>query len=90
LKRRADQFALEPELARLRRQQEQRLSVQPGQGQGPAQSIAQPQLLAFTQIYEASLAEIGVKLNIKNLEQANWPDFLINKKKPTTLAYGLE
>src|SRR4029077_9990047 len=30
--------------------------------------IAQPQLLAFTQIYQASLASIGVKVNIKNME----------------------
>jgi peptide/nickel transport system substrate-binding protein len=50
--------------------------------------IAQPQLLAFTQIYQASLAEIGVKLNIKNMEQAAWLDVVINKKPDYTGMWG--
>jgi peptide/nickel transport system substrate-binding protein len=50
--------------------------------------IAQPQLLAFTQIYQASLAEIGVKLNIKNMEQAAWLDVVINKKPEYTGFWG--
>jgi len=50
--------------------------------------IAQPQLLAFTQIYQASLAEIGVKLNVKNLEQAVWLDVVINKKPDYTGFWG--
>jgi peptide/nickel transport system substrate-binding protein len=50
--------------------------------------IAQPQLLAFAQIYQASLAEIGVKLNIKNLEQAVWLDVVINKKPDYTGFWG--
>src|SRR5215207_8567515 len=50
--------------------------------------IAQPQLLAFTQIYQASLNEIGVKLNIKNLEQAVWLDVVINKKPDYTGFWG--
>ena len=50
--------------------------------------IAQPQLLAFTEIYQASLAEIGVKLNIKNLEQAVWLDLVINKKPDYTGFWG--
>jgi peptide/nickel transport system substrate-binding protein len=50
--------------------------------------IAQPQLLAFTQIYQASLNEIGVKLNIKNLEQAVWLDLVIGKKPDYTGFWG--
>jgi peptide/nickel transport system substrate-binding protein len=50
--------------------------------------IAQPQLLQFTQIYQASLAEIGVKLNIKNMEQAAWLDVVINKKPEYTGFWG--
>jgi peptide/nickel transport system substrate-binding protein len=50
--------------------------------------IAQPQLLAFTQIYQASLAEIGVTLNIKNMEQATWLDVVINKKPDYTGFWG--
>src|SRR5215471_19074816 len=50
--------------------------------------IAQPQLLQFTQIYQASLGEIGVKLNIKNMEQAAWLDVVINKKPEYTGFWG--
>jgi peptide/nickel transport system substrate-binding protein len=50
--------------------------------------IAQPQLLQFTQIYQASLADIGVKLNIKNMEQAAWLDVVINKKPEYTGFWG--
>ena len=50
--------------------------------------IAQPQLLAFTQIYQASLAQIGVTLNIKNMEQATWLDVVINKKPDYTGFWG--
>jgi peptide/nickel transport system substrate-binding protein len=50
--------------------------------------IAQPQLLAFTQIYQASLDSIGVKLNIKNMEQAAWLDVVINKKPEYTGFWG--
>jgi peptide/nickel transport system substrate-binding protein len=50
--------------------------------------IAQPQLLAFTQIYQASLDAIGVKLNIKNMEQAAWLDVVINKKPEYTGFWG--
>jgi peptide/nickel transport system substrate-binding protein len=50
--------------------------------------IAQPQLLAFTEIYQASLAEIGVTLNIKNMEQATWLDVVINKKPDYTGFWG--
>jgi peptide/nickel transport system substrate-binding protein len=50
--------------------------------------IAQPQLLAFTEIYQASLAEIGIKLNVKNLEQAVWLDVVINKKPDYTGFWG--
>ena len=50
--------------------------------------IAQPQLLAFTEIYQASLAEIGIKLNVKNLEQAVWLDLVINKKPDYTGFWG--
>jgi peptide/nickel transport system substrate-binding protein len=46
--------------------------------------VAQPQLLAFTQIYQASLNELGIKLNIKNMEQAAWLDVVINKKPEYT------
>ena len=46
--------------------------------------VAQPQLLAFTQIYQASLDSIGIKLNIKNMEQAAWLDVVINKKPDYT------
>ncbi len=50
--------------------------------------IAQPQLLAFTQIYQASLDSIGIKLNIKNMEQAAWLDVVINKKPEYTGFWG--
>jgi peptide/nickel transport system substrate-binding protein len=50
--------------------------------------IAQPQLLAFTQIYQASLAQLGITLNIKNMEQAAWLDVVINKKPEYTGFWG--
>jgi peptide/nickel transport system substrate-binding protein len=46
--------------------------------------VAQPQLLQFTQIYQASLASVGITLNIKNMEQAAWLDVVINKKPDYT------
>jgi peptide/nickel transport system substrate-binding protein len=46
--------------------------------------IGAPQVLAFSQIYQASLAQIGVKLNIQNVEPAVWVDTLINKKPDYT------
>jgi peptide/nickel transport system substrate-binding protein len=45
---------------------------------------SQPQLLQFTQIYQASLEQIGVKLNIKNVQQSVWLDLVINKKPEYT------
>jgi len=42
--------------------------------------VAAPQMLSFSQIFQASLASIGVKLNIQNVEPAIWVDTLINKK----------
>jgi peptide/nickel transport system substrate-binding protein len=42
--------------------------------------IGAPQVLQFSQIYQDSLAQIGVKLNIQNVEPAVWVDTLINKK----------
>jgi peptide/nickel transport system substrate-binding protein len=50
--------------------------------------IAQPQLLAFSQIYQASLDSIGIKLNIKSMEQAAWLDMVINKKPEYTGFWG--
>ncbi|HEY1291920.1 MAG TPA: ABC transporter substrate-binding protein [Chloroflexota bacterium] len=46
--------------------------------------IGAPQVLAFSQIFQASLAQIGVKLNIQNVEPAVWVDTLINKKPDYT------
>jgi len=46
--------------------------------------IGAPQVLAFSQIYQDSLASIGIKLNIKNVEPAVWVDVLINKKPDYT------
>jgi peptide/nickel transport system substrate-binding protein len=46
--------------------------------------IGAPQVLAFSQIYQDSLAQIGVKLNIQNVEPAVWVDTLINKKPDYT------
>jgi ABC-type transport system substrate-binding protein len=43
-------------------------------------SNAQPALYLFTQIFQADLASIGVKLTIKNVEQPVWGDLLVNKK----------
>lgn len=42
--------------------------------------IGAPQALAFAQIFQDSLAQIGVKLNLQNVEPAIWVDTLINKK----------
>jgi peptide/nickel transport system substrate-binding protein len=50
--------------------------------------IAQPQLLAFTQIYQASLSSLGITLNIKNMQQADWLDVVINKKPEYTGFWG--
>jgi peptide/nickel transport system substrate-binding protein len=50
--------------------------------------IAQPQLLAFTQILQGSLGSLGIKLNIKNMEQAAWLDVVINKKPEYTGFWG--
>jgi peptide/nickel transport system substrate-binding protein len=50
--------------------------------------IGAPQVLQFSQIYQASLAEIGVKLNIQNVEPAVWVDTLINKKPDYTGLWG--
>jgi ABC-type transport system substrate-binding protein len=50
--------------------------------------IAQPQLLAFTQIYQASLNSLGIILNIKNMQQAEWLDVVINKKPEYTGFWG--
>jgi peptide/nickel transport system substrate-binding protein len=46
--------------------------------------IGAPQVLAFSQIFQDSLAQIGVKLNIQNVEPAVWVDTLINKKPDYT------
>jgi peptide/nickel transport system substrate-binding protein len=46
--------------------------------------IGAPQTLSFSQIYQDSLAQIGVKLNIQNVEPAVWVDTLINKKPDYT------
>jgi peptide/nickel transport system substrate-binding protein len=46
--------------------------------------IGAPQVLAFAQIFQDSLASIGVKLNIQNVEPAVWVDTLINKKPDYT------
>ena len=46
--------------------------------------IGAPQVLSFSQIFADSLASIGVKLNIKNVEPPVWVDVLINKKPDYT------
>jgi peptide/nickel transport system substrate-binding protein len=50
--------------------------------------IGAPQVLAFSQIFADSLASIGVKLNIKNVEPPVWVDVLINKKPDYTGLWG--
>ncbi|HEX8969448.1 MAG TPA: ABC transporter substrate-binding protein, partial [Chloroflexota bacterium] len=50
--------------------------------------IGAPQVLQFSQIYQDSLAQIGVKLNIQNVEPAVWVDTLINKKPDYTGLWG--
>ena len=50
--------------------------------------IGAPQVLQFAQIYQDSLAKIGVKLNIQNVEPAVWVDTLINKKPDYTGLWG--
>src|SRR5579864_6230951 len=50
--------------------------------------IGAPQVLSFAQIYQDSLAQIGVKLNIQNVEPAVWVDTLINKKPDYTGLWG--
>jgi peptide/nickel transport system substrate-binding protein len=44
----------------------------------------QPQLLAFTQIYQASLSSMGVALNVKNMQSGDWLDVVSNKKPAYT------
>jgi peptide/nickel transport system substrate-binding protein len=46
--------------------------------------IGAPQVLQFAQIFQDSLAQVGVKLNIQNVEPAVWVDTLINKKPDYT------
>jgi peptide/nickel transport system substrate-binding protein len=48
----------------------------------------QPQLLAFTQIYQASLSSLGVALNIKNMQTGDWLDVVSNKKPAYTGLWG--
>jgi peptide/nickel transport system substrate-binding protein len=50
--------------------------------------VAMPQLVDFGQIFQASLAQLGVKLNIKNLQQSVWLDVVINKKPEYTGFWG--
>ena len=50
--------------------------------------IGAPQVLQFSQIFQDSLASIGVKLNIQNVEPAVWVDTLINKKPDYTGLWG--
>jgi peptide/nickel transport system substrate-binding protein len=50
--------------------------------------VAMPQLVDFGQIFQASLAQLGVTLNIKNLEQSVWLDLVINKKPDYTGFWG--
>jgi peptide/nickel transport system substrate-binding protein len=50
--------------------------------------VAMPQLVDFGQIFQASLAQLGIKLNIKNLEQSVWLDLVINKKPDYTGFWG--
>ncbi len=50
--------------------------------------IGAPQVLQFAQIYQDSLSQIGVKLNIQNVEPAVWVDTLINKKADYTGLWG--
>jgi peptide/nickel transport system substrate-binding protein len=46
--------------------------------------IAWPQLLAFTQVYQSSLATLGIQLKINNLLQPVWTDLVIGKKPEYT------
>jgi peptide/nickel transport system substrate-binding protein len=46
--------------------------------------IGAPQTLQFAQIYQASLAQLGVTLDIQNVQPAVWVDDLINKKPDYT------
>jgi len=41
---------------------------------------AWPQLVSFAPVYQADLAKIGVKLNVRNLELATWVDEAVNRK----------
>ena len=41
---------------------------------------ANPEQLAFAQIYQQDLATLGIKINIMNLELATWKDQVNNKK----------
>jgi peptide/nickel transport system substrate-binding protein len=41
---------------------------------------ANPEQLAFAQIYQADLATLGIKINIMNLDLATWKDQVNNKK----------
>ena len=50
--------------------------------------IGAPQVLQFAQIYQDSLARIGVKLNIQNVQPSVWVDTLINKKPDYTGMWG--
>jgi peptide/nickel transport system substrate-binding protein len=50
--------------------------------------VAMPQLVDFGQIFQASLAQLGITLNIKNLEQSVWLDVVINKKPDYTGFWG--
>ena len=50
--------------------------------------VAMPQLVDFGQIFQASLTQLGIKLNIKNLEQSVWLDVVINKKPEYTGFWG--
>jgi peptide/nickel transport system substrate-binding protein len=43
-------------------------------------SAAQPELALFCQIYQSDLANLGIKLNIKNLEPAAWVDEVNNRR----------
>jgi peptide/nickel transport system substrate-binding protein len=46
--------------------------------------IGAPQMLSFSQIFQDSLAQIGVTLKLQNVEPAIWVDTLINKKPDYT------
>ena len=39
-----------------------------------------PQLVSFAPVYQADLAKIGVKLNVRTLELATWVDEAVNRK----------